>query len=116
MIVIKETQNDLENEHTQLYAVVKYFNCREVSIKIVNITKTFDKADKLAQKLAQKYYNKKHEKLSNEVEDYFLDINTCSLYTKSDGYEKYVFCVVELPKVLLPIESKLFLNIESIYF
>lgn len=91
----------IDTTNHEMYAVIEYFNYRkDVEIKILHITRTFEQADHIAHQIAILEYGE--DAVVDEVDDSYLNIgnNVYKEYTKGDGYEQNVYGVMELPPIL----------------
>jgi hypothetical protein len=89
------------------FAVIRYFNYRKnVSFTIL---KTFDRiktAEKYACSLAKKDFGKDLVKGVSERWVYVDSVLSYDGYTKGDGYDQYVYTVIEIPEPEYSYESE----------
>ena len=77
-----------------MFAVVKYFNYKEMYFDILKIYKSFKSANNYAKELAYEEYG---ENVVQGVENECLYTDAGVAYTQGDGYDQWVFAVLELP-------------------
>lgn len=81
-----------------MYAVVRYFNYRKnVSFTILKTFNSIGNADKYALRCAQDEFGEKE--VVEGVMERWIDLDEeIEGYTEGDGYDKFVFTVIEIPK------------------
>lgn len=80
-----------------MYATIRYFNYRkEVSFTILKTFKNFKNADKYAYECAKDDFG---EDVVEGVAEQWVYVNgEIESYTKGDGYDRYVYTVIEIPE------------------
>jgi len=82
----------------QMYAVVRYFNYRkEVSFTILKTFKSFKNADEYAFKRAQDDFGEDAVVEGVSEKRVYVD-DEIEGYTKGDGYDQFVYTVMEVPE------------------
>jgi hypothetical protein len=80
-----------------MYAVVRYFNYRkDVSFKILKTFKSVEKADNYAYECAKNEFGENMTEGVMEEKVYVDTADFASSYTNGDGYDKFVFTVIEI--------------------
>jgi hypothetical protein len=81
-----------------MYATIRYFNYRkEVSFTILKTFNSFKNADKYALKCAQDDFGEKN--VIEGVSEQWVYVNgEIEGYTRGDGYDQFVYTVIEIPE------------------
>lgn len=84
-----------------MFAVVKYYNYKvDQTFEVLDLTSTLTKANELVLKRAQEYYDPRNEKVKPHVVNKYFHLKQALVeFTTGDGYDKYVFAVINLPEV-----------------
>lgn len=81
-----------------MYAVIRYFNYRkDISFKILKTFKSLDKADNYALKCAEDEFGE-FDVVQGVAEKRVHIDEIFDGYTKGDGYDYYVYGVIEIQK------------------
>lgn len=89
-----------------MYAAIRYFNYRkEVSFTILKTFNSFKNADKYVYQRAQEDFGK--DVVEGVAEQWVYVNGEIEGYTKGDGYDQYVYTVLELPEPEDDTESEL---------
>ena len=81
-----------------MYAVIRYFNYRkDISFKILKTFNSLDKADNYALKCAEDDFGE-GDVVQGVAERRVNVDEVYDGYTKGDGYDYYVYSVIEIPE------------------
>ena len=79
-----------------MFAVVKYYNYKESTFKILHVFNNYNRAEEIALNYAKKKYG---NKIVNDVQWEGLHLyDSLVTYTSGDGYDKLVYSVIHLPE------------------
>ena len=82
-----------------MFAVVKYYNYNtDQTFEVLHVTTNLDYAEKLVLQRAKEYYEPKNEKIKfHVINKYFYLKQALVELTTGDGYDKYVFAIIQMP-------------------
>lgn len=93
-----------------MYAVIRYFNYRKgVSFKILKTFNNFEKADTYALQCAEDDFGKDLVVQGVSEKRVYVD-EVMDGYTKGDGYDQYVYSVIEFNEPAGDIEKSVLIS------